>query len=117
MRERHKKYKEAMPHPHPHLGSLVRRVIEEKGMSKAYVARQMNVTSNTLWAYFKRKSLQFGILWKLCIVLNYDFLSELQQYYPKELPLLPNASLKELESKITLLEQKIEVYKEVLQKP
>ncbi len=113
----HRKYKDSIKNPHPHLGSMIRKVMEQKGLSKSYVAREMNITHNTLWAYFKKNSIQFGILWKLCIVLDYDFLSEIQRYYPKELPLLPNAKLQELESKVAELEQANAIYKELLQRP
>ncbi len=102
-----RKYLEKSEHPHPHIGNLVRNIMTEKRISKAEVARKLNVTPSVVNEYLKNPSLQFGILWKLCIALNYDFLSELKKYYPPSLP-TPE------QEKIADLEKEIAIYKSAL---
>ena len=103
-----RRYLDKMPNPHPHLGATILKVIKEKRYTKAEVARQMNVSPSALAKYLENSSIQFGILWKFCIVLDYDFLAELREFYPKAFSLKENP-------KIAELEKEIEIYKNLLQ--
>lgn len=103
-----RRYLDKMPNPHPHLGAMILKVIKDKRYTKAEVARQMNVSPSALAKYLENSSIQFGILWKFCIVLDYDFLAELREFYPKAFSLKENP-------KIAELEKEIEIYKNLLQ--
>lgn len=105
-------------HPHPHIGQLVKNVMRDKKLSQAEVARRMTISPSSLTNYFKQPSLQFGILWNLGIAMEYDFLTELSDYYPPGFVL--NAKSKmvaELDEKIKLiadLQKEISIYKSAL---
>lgn len=113
-----RKYLQKSATPHPHVGAMVLRVIREKKLSKAAVARMLNVTPSTLANYFEQSSIQFGILWNLSVALEYDFLGELANYYPPTVQ--PNAKNKTLalltaaEEKIQLMETQISIYERAL---
>lgn len=110
---KNRRYLDKMEYPHPHIGQLVWKVMCEKKISKAEAARLMNVSPSSIANYLCQPSLQFGILWKLCVVLKYDFLSDLQQYYPPNLPADNGVRLK-TEEKIKDLEKEIAIYKAAL---
>lgn len=103
-----RRYLDKISNPYPHLGVMILKVIKEKRCTKAEVARQMNVSPSTLAKYLENSSIQFGILWKFCVVLDYDFLAELREFYPKAFPLKENQKMIELE-------KEIEIYKNLLQ--
>ncbi len=104
--------------PYPHIGQLVKKVIEDKKLSQAEVARRMAVSPNSLTNYLRQPSLQFGILWNLGIALEYDFLTELTDYYPPGLLLNKNskliAGLDEKTKLIADLQKEIGIYKKAL---
>ena len=66
-----------------HIGQLIRKRVEETGMSKSEFARRVNTTSQNIYGIFKRKSLDTELLTKISSVLKYDFF----QHYSHE-PLL-----------------------------
>lgn len=110
-----RKYQQKSSFPHPHIGALVFEVMTKKGMSKAELARRMQVTSSSLNGYFENSSLQFGILWNLGIALNYDFLTELCNYYPPQMVYNEQSKLvnelKDKTEKISDMEKEIKIYK------
>ncbi|SEM58342.1 hypothetical protein SAMN05421856_104313 [Chryseobacterium taichungense] len=105
-------------HPHTHIGQLVKKVMRDKKLSQAEVARRMTISPSSLANYFKQPSLQFGILWNLGIAMEYDFLTELTNYYPPELILNPDSKvIAELDEKTKLiadLQKEINIYKSAL---
>ena len=113
-----KKYQEKKEHPHPHIGALVKKTMIAKGISQAELSRRMGLSSADVANYFKRTSLQFGILWDLGIVLKHDFLLEIANSYPPGFQLNEKSDLvKELNEKtlkIIDLEKEIEIYKNAL---
>lgn len=111
-----RRYLDELPYPYPHIGNMVHKVIKQKRFTKAEVARRMNVSPTIMARYLKNQSIQYGILWKFCVVLNYDFLSDLEEYYPKELPKKINTEIAILQKKIESLESEIEIYKGLLKR-
>jgi len=113
-----RKYQEKVKNPHPHIGMLVKRIMEEKKISQAELARRMQLTPTSIVNYFKQSSLQFGILWNIGIALEHDFLTELTNYYPADITFNSNSKLvEELNNKtnqIKDLEKEIEIYKKAL---
>lgn len=108
---KYRKYLDKMEYPHPHLGNMIEKIIRKKRISQAEVARKMNVSPSTMANYLRQPSIQFGILWKLCIALEYDFLSELKTYYPPKIQSKNNTAEQE---KIQELEKEIAIYKTAL---
>lgn len=113
-----KTYQLKKSNPHPHIGSMVEKVMKTKGISKAELARQMGLSGVSIGFYLKHHSLQFGILWDLGIALKHDFLLEITNSYPEGFPLNENANiikkLNENKAKIADLEKEIEIYKNAL---
>ena len=93
---------EKTEYPHPHLGEMVKNVMQEKRISQAEVARKLGVGSSTVAHYLRQPSLHFGTLWKLCIALQYDFLADFQRLYPATMPSNEQQKIKELEKEIAI---------------
>ncbi len=102
----------------PHIGEWVKKVIADKKMTQADVARKMQITPTSLANYFKQPSLQFRILWDLGLALEYDFLTELTNYYPSTFTFNNKSKIiTELSEKTQLisdLQKEIEIYKSAL---
>ncbi|PVV61901.1 helix-turn-helix domain-containing protein [Chryseobacterium sp. HMWF035] len=113
-----RKYQKKGDFPHPHLGELVRKIIDDKKLTQAEVARRMQISPTSLANYFNQSSLQFGIVWNIGLAIGYDFLTELTNYYPSTLALNEDAKIvKELTEKtqrIADMEKEIEIYKAAL---
>ena len=95
--------------PYPHIGQFIRAKLRELHVSSPEAARRLGVSTSAVHAYYKQPSLQFGIIWKLSIVLNYDFLSDLISTYPPDFPVKTN-------EKMANLEKELEVYKGLLRR-
>ena len=89
--------------PYPHVGQFVRKKLHELRITTAEAARRLGVSTSTVHAYYDQQSLQFGILWKLSMALNYDLLSDLIARYPENFPVKPNPRLAELEREVEIL--------------
>ncbi|GAA5092968.1 hypothetical protein GCM10023210_22690 [Chryseobacterium ginsengisoli] len=102
----------------PHIGEWVKKIIADKKLTQAEVARKMQITPTSLANYFKQPSLQFRILWDLGLALEYDFLTELINYYPPSFALNENSEIvRELKEKTQLLldlQKEMEIYKAAL---
>lgn len=60
-----------------HIGKLVRKHLEEVGMTKSEFARRLNTSPQNIYGIFKRKSIDTELLKNISTILNYDFF----QYY------------------------------------
>jgi DNA-binding Xre family transcriptional regulator len=60
-----------------HIGSIIKEVLAERGMSKVELSRRLNMTSTNIHKIFKRETIDTGLLLNLCKALKYDFF----QYY------------------------------------
>lgn len=90
-------------HPYPHIGEFVRRKMYKLHLSSPEVARQLGVTSATVRGYFQQPSLQFGIIWKLSMAMNYDLLSDLVACYPENFPVKKDPRIAEMEKELEIL--------------
>lgn len=79
-----------------HIGNLIKKRVEEKGMNKSEFARRINTTSQNVHGIFKRKSIDTALLQKISEVLAFDFF----QYYT---PLLKE--VKKLQEENQLLKE------------
>ncbi|KMQ72491.1 helix-turn-helix domain-containing protein [Chryseobacterium koreense] len=96
-------YKNQGADPHPHVGQFLRGKLRELHVSSAEAARRIGVKESTVHAYYSRPSLQFGILWKLSMGLNYDLLSDLIGSYPPNFPVKTDPRIAELENEVEIL--------------
>ena len=74
-----KKYLHKKEDDNPNLGNFVNWFIKQQGIKKITVARELNVSPNTVNRYFKQPSIQFNILWRLSRIINYNMIMDLGQ--------------------------------------
>lgn len=79
-----------------HIGNLIKKRVEEKGMNKSEFARRINTTSQNVHGIFKRKSIDTALLQKISEVLEFDFF----QYFS-----LLQKELKKLQEENQLLKE------------
>lgn len=60
-----------------HIGKLIRKHLEELGMTKSEFARRLDTSPQNIYGIFKRKSIDTELLKNISTILNYDFF----QYY------------------------------------
>lgn len=60
-----------------HIGKLIRKHLEELGMTKSEFARRLHTSPQNIYGIFKRKSIDTELLKNISIILNFDFF----QYY------------------------------------
>ena len=102
--------------PYPHIGSLIRKKLKELNISNTEAARRLGVNNTNMNQYFKNPSLQFGIIWKLSMAVNYDFLSDIMAHYPKSFPAKVSEEMVEMKKTIENLERELEIYKNLLKR-
>ena len=90
-------------HPYPHIGQFIRAKLRELHVSSPEAARRLGVSTSAVHAYYKQPSLQFGIIWKLSMALNYDLLSDLISNYPPNFPVKTDPRIAELEKEVEIL--------------
>ena len=90
-------------HPYPHIGEFIRAKLRELHVSSPEAARRLGVSTSAVHAYYKQPSLQFGIIWKLSMALNYDLLSDLIARYPANFPVKTDPRIAELEKEVEIL--------------
>lgn len=61
------------------IGNLVHWYIKEQGIKKNEVAKQLGVSNITLNQYFKQKSLQTIILWRIAKAIQYNLFAFLAE--------------------------------------
>lgn len=117
MRSLSKKYKTITDEKYQDVGNFINYYIQTNKISKAQLARDLDIIPTTLNAYFKNYSLQFGIIWKISKALNHNFVAQLSEYLHipfetiREKELL--AQLAEKEKRIEQLEFHLTIYKEM----
>lgn len=89
--------------PYPHIGEFVRRRMHKLNLASPEIARRLGVTSRTVRSYFEQPSLQFGIIWKLSMAMNYDLLSDLIAQYPPGFPVKKDEKMAEMEKELEIL--------------
>lgn len=90
-------------HPYPHIGNMIRKKIFDLNLTASEAARRLGVASSTVHAYYQQPSLQLGIIWKLSIALQYDFLSDIITQYPENFPVKVDDKIAEQEKELEIL--------------
>lgn len=113
-----KRYLQKRDNDPPNLGNLIDFYISKSDMKKKDVAAYLGVLPTTLNQYFKQSSLQFGILWRICLATNQNFLMQLGEKVLK----IPYTTQKEIdlqnqlaqkEEEIKILNIKLEAFREI----
>lgn len=60
-----------------HIGKLIKKQLELKKLSVAEFAQKINTNRNNVYDIFKRTSIDTELLYKISIILNFDFFKEL----------------------------------------
>ncbi|MBW2936676.1 hypothetical protein KXJ69_01075 [Aureisphaera sp. CAU 1614] len=68
----------------PHIGNMLQNRIKLRRISKAALSRNAGRTPQTIQRYLKRPSLQFSILWELCVAMQHNFLLDLAAQLPAD---------------------------------
>jgi len=95
----------------PHAGKLLQKVLQDKGISKAELARRLDIHAIGVTHYVKQHTLHAALLWKIGLVINHNFLADLSAAFPIET--LSNKEV-QLQQQVVDLEKKLAVYQEIL---
>ncbi|HLG36368.1 MAG TPA: helix-turn-helix domain-containing protein [Bacteroidia bacterium] len=100
----------------PHIGKMLRKLLDEKRLFQSAWSRDQGVNKNTVAKYFKKTTMQVATLFTICQVLKYNFIREIADQLPQEFP--PHAPnplqqrVTELEEENKMLKREIEIWKE-----
>jgi hypothetical protein len=56
-----------------HIGSEIKRVLEEKGITPEWLATQINTSRRNMYDIFSREEISTGMLTAISAALNFDF--------------------------------------------
>lgn len=103
------KMQQVVGKPMPHAGQMVRRVMDKKMVNQAELSRRMQVSQTTLTRMLRQPTLHAALLWKLGLVLQYNFFEPLAMDFP--IAPQPTAAAVEqtqqLQQQITALQQQL----------
>ena len=86
MADNRKKYQLQGSVAYPHVGELVDSYLNKHMSNRTYVGRLLNVQPTTVARYSESESLQLGILWKLSLITNHNFILEIGSQLPIDYP-------------------------------
>jgi hypothetical protein len=120
MTTNNKKYSLQRGEQYPQVGNFINYHISQQLVTKADVARALNIAPKGLADYCKRETLQFAVLWKLSLVLKHNFIAQLGEYLPYRFETIREKALQqelaEKDAIIQKMEIQLEVFRETLQK-
>jgi hypothetical protein len=115
-----KKYSLERGEQYPLVGNFINYHISQQLVTKADVARALNIAPKGLAGYCKRDTLQFAVLWKLSLVLKHNFIAQLGEYLPYRFETIREKALKqelaEKDAIIQKMEIQLEVFRETIQR-
>ena len=118
MRDRSMKYKKQGTILHPHTGQLLTAYKKEHKVNSAALARELDVSPTGVADYYKRESLQIGVLWKISLALEHNFFTAFAEGLPfgpeSAVTTALRAQLAEKEKIIEGLEKELEVYRRIV---
>lgn len=117
-----RKYQIQGEKPYPHMGTLVKTRVRQKGISNAVLARKLNVTPIGITRYFDRGSLQAGILWNISVAIGYNLFAEMGMALPvpykyaghEEAIIILKEQCIEKDKRIEDLEKELSIYKSIV---
>ena len=97
--------------PMPHVGNMLAQLIKQKHISKAELARKLNIHAGGINQYIKQSTLHAALLWKIGEILQYNFFDVLS----KEFPVSTTSALEhDLQQQVTDLKKENELYQKIL---
>ena len=99
-----------------HIGQRLKKYVKEKRLFQSAWARDQGVNQVTIARYFKRETMRITTLFTISQVLKYNFIREIADQLPAELP--PHAENplaaenEKLKKEIERLQLQVEVWKE-----
>ena len=112
-----KRYQKMRDNDPNDLGNYIQWHIEQNKIKKKSVSDYLNIQPNTLNQYFKQRSFQFSILWRISLAVKHNFLMQLGEElgiaYETKAEKELKAQLLEKEAEIEKLKTQVEVYKEI----
>jgi len=93
---------------YPHAGNIVEKYLREHVSNQSRFARQMGVMPSTIRQYFSSDSLQMGILWKLSLITNHNFILEIGSKLPID---YDTPGVINLQQQLDAKQQEIEILK------
>lgn len=114
MTDNNKKYSLDRGDQYPQVGNFINYHISQHLITKADVARALNIRPKGLTAYCKRDTLQFAVLWKLSLALKHNFIAQLGEYLPYRFETIREKALKEELAEKEAIIQKMEIQMETM---
>ncbi|NNV55787.1 hypothetical protein [Limnovirga soli] len=113
-----KKYLEADKQAYPHVGNMLQQFLVTNKLSKAAVAKKLQVTAPVVSAYLKNRSMQVGVLWNVSLAVEHNFMADLADAFPATLNGGLNTSWKQQlaakDQRIAELEKELAIYKSIV---
>jgi hypothetical protein len=106
----------------PDVGKMLREYVRVHRIRQSGLSRVMSIRQNTLWKYWKRPSLQLSVLWQMSLALKYNFIADLADKLPADLPrantpgVNERATIAELEKKLEDVTRERDLLKEIISK-
>lgn len=104
----------------PHMGTFIKKKINEQKISYAEVSRRLNVHQSCITSYFEQQTLQTRIIWKISQAIGYNLFTDLIQLMPEELQNSNKTSFQQTildkQQEIDDLKKELAIYKEILTK-
>ena len=64
-----------------HIGQMIKTVFDNSGLSVSDFARRIHFERTTVYSIFERQTIDALLLVRISIVLNHNFLSDLEQHF------------------------------------
>ncbi|MGV3632269.1 MAG: helix-turn-helix domain-containing protein [Bacteroidota bacterium] len=90
-----------------HIGEAIKDIFESKGMTISEFSRRLNNSRENVYSIFKRKSIDTALLYKISMVLDYNFFELFQFENKRNLA----QELEECKNETIMLKEYIQVLK------
>ncbi|MEP7169858.1 MAG: hypothetical protein ABI855_10860 [Bacteroidota bacterium] len=102
----------------PHVGEMLRKYVKEKRIFQSAWAREQQIKPKTVISYFKRSTMQTETLFTICQVLNYNFIRQVADRLPANMPPYAANPLEQenaaLKKEIEMLKHEVEILNRVV---
>jgi len=114
-----KKYLEKKEGDYPSIGNFVHWYILELKLKKKNISDELGIIPTTLNQYFKKESLQFGIVWRLSQAMKFNLLMAIGERLNIPFETKVEKSLREelaaKEEQIKALEMELAIYRKIVE--
>ena len=104
----------------PHIGKILKKYIKDNRLHQVAWARKQGVQDETIIGYFKKSTMQTSTLFDICQILKYNFIREIADALPADMPPHPinplQQKLDENDKEIEKLKYQIEILEKMVTK-